>query len=499
MVDLRRFQTDPMVFFNELRLPGVRGRLGEAMAPFQRDAFQAMAPALRAIAIGRTPEICRFWVERTKGGSKDTDLAAVLLWLLVFSRRALHIQVGAADRDQADELRRAAVGIIRTNEWLGRIVDVLEHRLRNPRTGSEAEIIALDVFGSHGSRPDVLVLNELVHVPKREFAENLMDNTAKVGGSLTIIATNAGFMDTWQWRWREQARCSGRWWFQKVAEPAPWLDPAAIEEAERRNPPSRFRRLFRGEWISGTGDALDPTWIDRSIRDSGPMAGRQFCWRFGAGLDLSTRHDFSALVVVGRHVGGFRVERVERRPATRIERILRETGAAHVNAADEVREIWEDPKEAYRLADARVWRPSGGSIDLGVIEREVVRQWRRFRFVLYYDPWQGEYLGQRLRRHGMRAEPLAPTGSNLEAQARELLSAFREGRLDLYESDDASRQLVRDLRSLSIVEKSYGYRLVSASARREGHGDVAAAFALGLLAAHRIKVMRPMRRRLLIG
>src|SRR5215207_4509025 len=101
-MNLKAFAADPLAFFDALLIPSAHGvrPFGDVMAPEgQRDWFKAIAPSLLAVANGERPPIGRFWTERTKGGSKDSDAACVLLWLLAFCRRKLDMQVGAADRD----------------------------------------------------------------------------------------------------------------------------------------------------------------------------------------------------------------------------------------------------------------------------------------------------------------------------------------------------------------------------------------------------------------
>jgi hypothetical protein len=171
-VALQSFAADPRAFRESLIIPGGRGpaRFGEVMADFQRRDFEALDPALVALRNGVQPPLGRFFLERTKGASKDSDAAVILLWLLAFSPRPLAAQVGAADQDQSDELRKAAKGILRLNSWLAEMVEARNWSLLNPRTGSLCDIIAADVAGSHGARPDFLILNELSHVTKREFA-----------------------------------------------------------------------------------------------------------------------------------------------------------------------------------------------------------------------------------------------------------------------------------------------------------------------------------------
>ena len=91
---IAKFAADPLAFFNMLRIPSAHGtkRFSQVMGDFQRKWFAVVAPSLLAVAAGKQPPITRFWSERTKGASKDSDCACVLLWLLAFSRPKLDSQ-----------------------------------------------------------------------------------------------------------------------------------------------------------------------------------------------------------------------------------------------------------------------------------------------------------------------------------------------------------------------------------------------------------------------
>ena len=123
---LRVYAAELLAFAADLVIPSARGvaRFGDVWADFQVERFKALAPSLQAVAVGQAPPIGRFWWECTKGGSKDSDAAVAILWELVFANRPLLCQVGAADRDQAAELRKAAKDIIRLNPWVGGAITV---------------------------------------------------------------------------------------------------------------------------------------------------------------------------------------------------------------------------------------------------------------------------------------------------------------------------------------------------------------------------------------
>jgi len=441
MIDIRQFATDPLAFFNALVIPSAHGPrpFAEVLADHQRNWFKALAPSLVAIANSKTPPTGRFWTERTKGGSKDSDAACVLLWLLAFSRQKLDMQVGAADRDQALELKKAACDILRLNDWLATRIEVQAWSLLCRATGSECTIVAADIAGSHGARPDVVVLNELSHVTKEEFASNLLDNATKKPNGLVIVATNAGFSGSWQHNWREMARQSSRWHFHQLAEPAPWLSEDELEEAARRNSHSRFERLFWGRWVSQSGDALDESDIQAAIDSSlKPATSKQAGWVYLAGLDLGVKQDHSALVVIAAN---------------------RST-------------------QTLRLAHAQSWQPNPTTrkVNLIDVEREVLGAHRRFGLLKCgFDPFQAALMAQRLELQQVPMHEVAFTGANLNTMASTLLDVFRSRRIELYDCP----QLIADLRRLNIEEKSYGFRL-AATRDENGHADLATALAIAL-------------------
>ena len=440
-MDLLPFQTDPIAFFDALTIPSAHGpqRFADCMADFQRERFASIAPALVAVATGQKPPIGRHWWEATKGGSKDSDLACCLLWLLAFSKRPLTCQVGAADLDQADELKKAAKDILRLTPWLADRVEIQSWKILCKATDSYCEIIASDVHGSHGARPDVLILNELSHITKLEFAENLMDNAAKVPHGLAVIATNSGFTGTWQERWREIAETSDRWVMNCFSRPAPWLDDADVEEAERRNSNARFQRLFWGVWASSSGDALDKADVDACTDSTlGPMGRRQRGHFYIGGLDLGIKHDHSALVVIAGR---------------------------------------QDTQE-LRLAYAESWAPDAktGRVDLIKVESTVLAMHRRYDFdFVGFDIHQAELMSQRLQRQRVPMLEMKFQGENLNKMASTLLDVFRSRRIRLYDH----KKLISDLGRLTITEKSYGYKLEAVSDTR-GHADLAIALAIAL-------------------
>lgn len=439
---LKKLKADPLAFAKSLVIPSGSGvkRFGDCMADFQRERFEQIVPALLAVAKNEKPPIGRYWWEATKGASKDSDLAICILWLLACTKRPLACQIGAADQDQADEMRQIMKGILRQNSWLADRIKILSWKIVCEDTHSECVILAADVAGSHGARPDVLILNELSHVEKQEFAENLLDNAAKVPHGLAVIATNSGYTGTWQERWREIATSSPERWIANIFDrPSPWLDDAEIEEAKRRNSRARFLRLWHGVWASSAGDALDDEDIRAAVYPTlSRNPDRQNDWVYVAGLDLGIKQDHSGFVVLGGNRKTLQI----------------------------------------RLVDAQRWAPDAttGKVDLMAVERSVLAAHRRYRLVnCLYDPWNAELMAQRLTLQNVPMEELRFTGQNLNLMATTLLDVFRSRRFEMFECPS----MVADLHRLTIEEKSYGHRL-SATRDENGHADLATALAIAL-------------------
>jgi hypothetical protein len=436
--DLQACAADPMRFFADTIIPGggVDVRLGDVWADFQVDAFEVMADCLQAVAIGERPPFRGLWVERCKGASKDSDVGLALLWLLMFSRRPQTIELAADDFDQIYETSKAMQAVMRLNPWMEDRLEVQRSRIFCEATNSETRFLTRDSSGAHGSRPTLSVCNELSHCSDADFIATMMDNADKIPNNLAILATNAGELLTWQHRWRENYRLDPAWWFQKVDSVAPWIDPEKVADAQRRNPPSRFQRLWRGIWVSPGGDALSPDQIERCIVHDAPLAALDFSVHSFAtiGCDCGlVMHHAAIVVLVGSHA-----------------------------------------QQKIRVAKVIDFAPP---VRLESVRDEIVKQAKFYqaRFVAL-DPWQMMRVAEELAGKGFRVCAQHQSGNFLTKQSAALLESIRDGVLQLYRGDTASHLLIEDLYGCRVVEKSYGNRL-EYTENENGHSDRLAALA----------------------
>ncbi|MHC4405415.1 MAG: hypothetical protein ACYTG0_37690 [Planctomycetota bacterium] len=434
------YATDPMAFFQDLRLP-IAGhpRFGIAMHGYQREALEAITPCLLALAHRRKPPTRAFWLEWVKGSGKDLVISACILWLLLFCPWAVLIQIGADDQAQAGEVRRSLLDWIRANPAIAPRLDVQRWRVLCPATGAEAEILTSDESSAHGSRPDLLCVNELSHISSEGFAETLADNFTKQPDAVAIFAMNAGLVDSLAWRWREIYQDNERCFFSKMDTTPPHQDERDIEEASRRNPPTRFARLYRGVWGSFDGDFFDPNWITRAIVRKDPFPMEAHVYDLAAvGCDAGVVRDHASIVVLR---GGYQAQKI------RAAEVLN----------------FPPPVNLDYLADQI----------LAAADRHKTRYIR-------CDPWQLIGAVQRFQLAGYDADIVHPTTDALTRAATSLMESLRNERLELFDHP----LLIEDLKSCRIVDRQVsditrGFQIALAK-NANGHGDRLAAALLCL-------------------
>jgi hypothetical protein len=443
---------DFMVFVRGLKIAGQRGpAVFESVAtPMQLEVFQDIASSLHALRDGQMPEWPRWWIERTKKASKDADLAVIILWLIAFAERPFYAQVGAGDRDQAGIVKERISVLLHLNPWLTEYVEMVQWHIKSKQlmvSGApmaHLDIMASDIGGAHGGTPDLLVVNELTHITKWEFVQNLMDNADGVAQGMVIVATNAGYKGTQAEVWRKNALAGKRWRVHIWDKPAPWHNQAAIEDAKTREiSKSRFNRLWWGKWASGKGDALSEDAIDAVFNQKGwkelvyPIKG----YHYVAGLDIGVHHDHCGFVVLGVH----------------------------------------PRRGVIDVACLRAWEPGPkGAVQLPLVEAAVTALCTLFHVKgMFYDPHQAILMAQRMQSV-IPCYPLPFTTTNLNKMCNCFIQVVEGRQLRSFDIEDG--RLRRDFGKFNIVEKSYGYRL-EALRDASGHADVGTALLIALPAA----------------
>lgn len=471
-----RYASNPAAFRDDL-LVDVSGsvrRFGDVMDPWQRSDFAALDPGLQ-LCNGRSTNTdvrTRAWLERARGHSKTTDIAALCTWSLAFATRPIKGYAFAADRDQAGLLKQAMETLCRLNPWLGDILTVQNNQVVNqasghPGEGGALQVYTSDVASSWGILPDLIVADETTHwTGDGSLWHSILSSAAKRTNCFLVSISNAGFCDSWQWGVREAARTDDTWIFSRLDGPvASWMSEKRLAEQRKMLPPVAFARLWLNQWSTGGGDALTSADINACFLPGLPlMRGKTSGWLFVGGVDLGLKRDSSAVVILAVPDG--------------------RTGK-------------------IRLAHARVWKPtSAKKVDLNTVEAHILDMDRIFGLeACAFDPWQAELLATRIEANALRrrrnarrrewAKPfmreITPSAANLREQAGLTIEYFTDHKLELADCP----ALQSDLLKLRAEEKSYGIRLVSPR-DETGHGDTFSAFALALVIGHEVAQKRPV-------
>lgn len=443
-----RAMLDFRAFYPSVIIPAATGPriLNDCIASFQRGCFEDLAPSLHALRDGTLPPKRRFWIERTKKASKDSDLGIVVAWLMAVLRRPFLIQITAANQKQAGIIKARIEALLYYNDWLDRYLRLVQNRIYGITLGGALVQTVIEATGTaggaHGETPGLLILNELVHVDRWSVMETHRNNADGVPQGVVIISTNAGVKGTPAEVWRKEALTNRKRWSCHIFSGiAPWLDKEDVQEAQRLDPLGmEFKRLWRGLWISGTGGAVSEEGIQRCFSyGHEELAAPEEGWVYTAGLDLGINHDHAGLVVLGTE-----------RSANRL-----------------------------RIGYIRGWIPSLPNdqgvleVDSEAVENQCVALHRLFRIVWFgYDPAAGgSFMAQRLRRRGIpMVEVSFSSPSAMTQMAKCFVVAVQDGKLECYE--DPEGRLRRDFGKFSILHRPPSFYRLEAVSDEFGHADV---------------------------
>ena len=446
-MNLKKLMADPAEFRRHLLIDSDRGAvvLDEVLDDWQRSDFLALDGGWQAVARRKVTAAGkvyrRAYLERGRGSSKTSDLAAMLAYALFASAKRITGVCAAADRDQAKLLRDAIERLADLNPWLGKTLEIQNWRVINRHTKSELSIISSDSGSSFGLLVDFIAIDELTNWTAGEGESlwgSLISTAAKKSNVMLVVISNAGLSaggSSWQWKSREGFRENDGCYFSRLEGPqASWISADLLEEQQRLLPAPAYRRLWLNEWTTGGSDLFDDQEIDACISLAGPSE-RERGWVYCAGLDLATTRDTAALCIIGKR------------------------------------------GQRYRLANCLEWRPSKGKrISLEAIGAAVIEMHKTYRFHrVAVDPWQANLLVELLKKCGVPITEQPQTGGNLVKQCGALLEAIQTRSVELYDYPP----LINDLRSMRVEEKQYGCKLVPAR-DSTGHGDRGVALSIAL-------------------
>ncbi|HTL42443.1 MAG TPA: hypothetical protein VL294_13310 [Pseudolysinimonas sp.] len=429
---------DPLALLAGLVLDDEGTAWGDVAEPFQREDAAAIITGIRPA----DPRM--HFLTRPRGGSKTTDLAAVLLVvLLTQAPRRSTSHAYARDQDQAG-LLLDALRALAERSHLGSLLTIGAETVVVKATGARLRVESADAASAFGRVPFFVVCDELAQWPTtrgaRTLWEAIVSGLPKKRDSRLVVLTSAGDPAHWAARIIERSRRSPRWRVSEVPGPLPWISPDDLAEQRDLLPASAFARLHLNRWTASEDRLVSVEDLRACVTLDGPLEYDPD-HRYVMGLDLGLRNDRTVLTVC----------HAERQ----------ETGGPRV-VLDRLAVLQGSKGRDVVLADVEA------------LALQTSRAYGHARIRL--DPWQAVGLAQRLRESGIEVEEWAFTSQSVGRLGQSLHLLLRDHRLAL--PDDA--ELLDELLNVRLRESAPGvYRLDHDAGN---HDDRAVSLGLAALA-----------------
>jgi len=429
---------DPVALLYALVLDDEGVRWGDIAEPWQRADAEA-------ILLGVRPSDCRLhFLTRPRGGSKTTDLAAIILVvLLTQAPRRSTSHAYARDADQA-ALLLDALRALAERSGLAYLLEIGATTVTVKKTGAVLRIESADAASAFGRIPYFVVADELAQWPTtrqaRKLWEAITSGLPKRRDSRLVVLTSAGDPAHWSSRIIQGARASERWRVSEVPGPLPWMNPDDLEEQRRLLPASAYARLHLNIWTASEDRLVDPADLRACVTLDGVQAHNPR-HRYVIGLDLGLKNDRTVMTVAHAEP---------------------QDGSGPLVVLDRIAVLQGSQKNPVQLSD------------IETLAFQASRGYGHARIRL--DPWQAMGLAQRLRDRGVSVEEWSFNAQSVGRLGQTLHLLLRDHRLALPDDED----LLNELMTVRLRESAPGvYRLDHDSGE---HDDRAVSLGLAALA-----------------
>ena len=301
--------------------------------PWQQAMIREFYGRMRADDPTRRAYRTAYWSFPRKNGKSELAAGLALYGLVGDGVKGAEVYSAAADREQAKQVYNVAAQMVRNDERLSARLTVLESQSRivDHSTHSFYKAISAEAYSKHGFNASMVIYDELHAAPGRDLWDVMATSMGARREPQLIAITTAG--------WDRHSICWEQYSYGKkildgaiedptfypviyeAAPDAPWDD---LETAKACNPAAGdfrdidellamihrareipalqnvYRRLYLNQWTEQA-----ERWIDM---DAWGACRGAFDWRelreakkgkaCYAGLDLSSRNDLSALVLI---------------------------------------------------------------------------------------------------------------------------------------------------------------------------------------------------------
>lgn len=335
----------------------------------------------------------------------------------------------AYSQDQASIIWEKTKKAIERNPILLGSVKIYRDKILVPSTGSIYKVLSAESFSAHGLDPSCVIGDEIWNQKNRDLLDALQFSPTRKQ-PLRFIVTYAGTNTVTPLYELYEKGLSGenpRMYFHWSHEPeVSWITPEFIEERRRVLPPAVFQRFWENRWVGGENSFFTREDV-MQCRDAflKPTIHGEEGFQYFYGCDLGLVKDRSVAVILHQEKDGMVI-------------------------IDSIRTWSGDRTSPVKIAD---------------IEEDMLLASQNYpRLKIIVDPWNLKGTIERLKRH-CRIEEFTFTGSNVEKLSRNLYYFIHNGLVKFF----PHKELERELLSLNLEQKSYGYRFDHPSSQFSDH------------------------------
>jgi hypothetical protein len=338
----------------------------------------------------------------------------------------------ASDKDQASIIWNKTKRAIERNPILLASVRLYRDSIVVPSTGNLYKVLSSDSFSAHGLNPTCVIGDEIWNQKNRDLLDALQFSPTRKQ-PLRFIVTYAGsgtdpqnFL--YQLYEKGMRKENPRMYFHWSHVPeVSWITPEFIEERRRELPPAVFQRFWENKWTGGENSFFTREDV-MQCRDEflKPKVQGEEGNQYFYGCDLGLTKDKTASVIL---------------------HLDKQSGNVIVDSI----KTWTGNKK--------------NPVSISEIEGDMLLASQNFpNLKIVVDPWNLKGSIERLKRH-CRIEEYTFSSSNVDKLSRNLYFYVHGGLLKFYPYPELERELL----SLSLLQKTYGYRFDHPSSQFSDH------------------------------
>lgn len=335
----------------------------------------------------------------------------------------------AYSQDQASIIWEKTKKAIERNPILLGSVKIYRDKIVVPSTGSVYKVLSAESFSAHGLDPSCVIGDEIWNQKNRDLLDALQFSPTRKQ-PLRFIVTYAGtntVSPLYELYEKGLNKENPKMYFHWSHVPeVSWISKEFIEERRRELPPAVFQRFWENRWTGGENSFFTREDV-MQCRDEfmKPKFKGEEGNHYFYGCDLGLVKDKSVAVILHQEKDGMVI----------VDKIT----------------TWQGNKtDPVKIAD---------------IEEDMLLASQNFpRLKIIVDPWNLKGTIERLKRH-CRIEEFTFTGSNVEKLSRNLYYFIHNGLVKF----PPHKELERELLSLNLEQRSYGYRFDHPSSQFSDH------------------------------